>query len=565
MNKLPFIEKGHAGPMEFNRKSSGASPLFLWLYVFGIIIFLFIAIIRLFQLTVVKGTYYATLAENNRVREVVVEAERGNIYDRKGILLAGSHEGDAENELERVISSRMYYKPEATSHIIGYRQTADKNDMKQDPCLNKLKSGDKTGKSGIEKLFDCDLRGVYGKKLIEVDASGKYKRTIDFIPPQTGKELRLALDVTLQEKAQELMKGKKGAVVGVKPDTGEILVLFSSPTFNPQAFEDKDAQLAKAYFSDADKPLYNRAIEGVYPPGSTFKPFMVAAGLEEDAITTDTIFEDKGVLKAGEKEFNNWYYLEYGRTEGDVDVLKALQRSNDTYFYQLGGKLGPEKIKKWAELFGFQNKTGIGLNESEGIIPSSFWKEDVLKEQWYLGDTYNLSIGQGYVTTTPLQVAMGTAAFANGGYLCKPLLLKVGTNEAPKPECKKIPMSRKTYEIVREGMKMACETGGTGYPFFGFGIPEATVSAQLAKSGKNSSDSAKLLQVPQKRIEVGCKTGTAESHSESGKPHAWFTIFAPLEDEEIALTVIVEEGGQGSDEAAPIAKEILKTYFQRIE
>src|SRR5690606_7205950 len=146
-------------------------------------------------------------------------------------------------------------------------------------------------------------------------------------------------------------------------------------------FEDGDAKTASAYFTDEDKPLYNRALEGVYPPGSVFKMFVVAAGLEEKVITNDYTVEDKGVLKAGEQNFHNWYYLEYGRTEGEVDVYKALQRSNDIYFYELGGKLGPEKIKKWAELFGFNNETGIGLFESKGIIPSSFWKEDVLNEQ----------------------------------------------------------------------------------------------------------------------------------------------------------------------------------------
>lgn len=559
MNKLPFIEKGQASRMEFNRKSGGSSPLFLGLYAVGIVIFLFMAVIRLFQLTVVKGTYYSTLAENNRVREVVVEAPRGTVQDRKGITLVANHEPDAEDSLERVVSERIYYKPETVSHLIGYRQIADENDIKKDPCLNKLEMGDKTGKSGIEKLYECDLRGIHGKKLIEVDALGEYVRTLDYIPPVKGKELTLALDVLLQEKAEELLRGKKGTVVAIKPDTGEVLTLFSNPTFNPQVFEDADTKTTTAYITDPDKPLYNRALEGAYPPGSVFKMFVVAAGLEEKAVTDETVFEDKGVLQAGTREFHNWYYLEYGRTEGDVDVYKALQRSNDIYFYELGGKLGPEKIKKWAELFGFHNKTGIGLNEAEGIVPSAFWKEDTLKEQWYLGDTYNLSIGQGYVTTTPLQVAMGTAAFANGGYHCKPMLLKNGTALSGDPECKKIPIERNTYNIIREGMKMACEEGGTAYSFFDFRVTDGKQATDEAKIGTESA------QLAGRRVEVGCKTGTAENHSDSGKPHAWFTVFAPFNKPEIVLTVLVEEGGQGSDEAAPVAKEILQTYFERNE
>lgn len=559
MNRLPFIEKGHASKMEFNRKSSGNSPIFLGIYAVGIILFLFLTIIRLFQLTVVKGTYYSILAENNRVREVVVEAPRGKIVDRKGIVLVSNHEADPEKALERVNSERMYYYPETTSHLIGYRQAADENDITHDPCLNKLKNGDKTGKNGIEKLYECDLRGIHGKKLIEVDAMGKYVRTLDYIPPKEGTQLNLSIDLLLQQKAAELLQGKKGSVVAVKPDTGELLTVYSNPAYNPQVFEDSDVKEMAAYIKDADKPLYNRALEGAYPPGSVFKPFVVAAGLEEKAITTDTIFQDNGVLKAGQQDFHNWYYLEYGKTEGDVDVYKALQRSNDIYFYELGKQLGPEKIKKWAELFGFHNKTGIGLNEAEGIVPSTFWKEDTLKEQWYLGDTYNLSIGQGFVTTTPLQVAMGTSAFANGGYLCDPLLLKVGSTLAKEPNCKKIPMSRNTYNIVREGMKMACEQGGTGYPFFHFTVKDNSIASDEAKI---ATDGAKLGQKP---VQVGCKTGTAENYGKSGKPHAWFTIFAPFDKPEIVLTVMVEEGGQGSDISAPIAKEILQTYFERNE
>lgn len=565
MNNLPFIEKGRASRMEFNRKSTGSSPLFLGLYGAIVIIFLSIAIIRLFQLTVVKGAYYETLAESNRIREVIIESPRGTIYDRKGMVVVSNNKADASTSLERVISKRTYYDAESLSHVIGYRQIADLQDMKKDPCLNKLRIGDKTGKNGVEKLYECDLRGRNGKKLIEVDARGKYKKTLNLIPPEKGADIHLAIDSYLQKKAAELMKGKKGAVVGIKPETGEVLILLSSPSFNPQVFEDGDSKSVEANFTDKNKPMYDRAIEGAYPPGSVFKPFVVTAGIEEKAITDETIFEDTGVLKAGQQEFNNWYYLEYGKVDGEVDVYKALQRSNDIYFYQLGGKLGPEKIKKWAELFGFQNKTDIGLPETEGIVPASFWKEDVLNEQWYLGDTYNLSIGQGYLTVTPLQMAMGTSAFANNRNICKPLLLKVGSNLAEKPVCTKVPMSEKTYEIVREGMKQACETGGTGWPFFDFKVNEATGAATLSKAEKESSEGATLTQLSNKSVRVGCKTGTAESHAESGKPHAWFTVFAPFDKPEILLTVLVEESGQGSDVAAPIAKEILTSFFERIE
>lgn len=557
MNKLPFIQRGYTGSMDFQRKQNNSSPYFLGLYIVAVFVFFVVVIVRLFHLTVVKGAYYTTLSDNNRVREIIIEPKRGKITDRKGIVLANNHDPIESAQKERLISSRVYYKPESTGHILGYRQIADAHDLKNDPCINKLKLGDKTGKKGVEKLYECELRGIHGKKLMEVDAMGKYIKTLSVLEPISGHDIELAMDSMLQDKAQELLKGQKGAVVGIKPTTGEVLLLASNPAFNPQVFEDSASKEVSQLFTDQDKPMFNRATEGTYPPGSTFKMFVAAAGLEEKAVTADTVFKDEGKLKAGQRDFHNWYYLEYGKTEGEVNLLKSLQRSNDIYYYQLGAKLGPEKIKKWAELFGFHSRTGIGLDESEGIIPSTFWKEDKLKEQWYLGDTYNLSIGQGYVSATPLQVALATVPFANGGKYCKPMLLKKGSNGEAIPQCETLPMSQKTYDIIREGMKLACDPGGTAWPFFDFGVKESTPSA----TASTATSGAEIKHA----IEVGCKTGTAESHAENGKPHAWFTVFAPYDNPEIVLTVIVEAVGQGSDIAAPIAKEILQSYFERLQ
>ncbi len=559
MNRnLPFLEKGSTGSLSFHGGGGNSSRFFFMLYVVGVCAFFLTIIVRLFQLTIVKGNYYAQLAEDNRVHEIIIEAPRGKIYDRKGILLASSTSPDITEQRDRVESKRVYYNAEAFSHILGYRQIADKTDLTKDICLNKLKIGDKVGKKGVEQLYECDLRGERGKKLVEVDAMGEQIKTLSILAPSAGKDIQLALDSYLQEKAHALISGTKGSVVALKPKTGEVLILESSPGFDPQLFEDGDTKKTQELILNEDKPLFNRALEGNYPPGSTFKMFVASAGLEEGVITPEETIEDNGVLEAGPLKFHNWYYLEYGRTDGSVDLIKSLQRSNDIYYYTLGGKLGPEKIKKWAEEFGFQNKTGIGLYENAGIIPSSFWKEEVLGERWYLGDTYNLSIGQGYVTSTPLQVAAATAVFANEGYLCKPKLLKSSSDN--KSDCRKVPISENTYEVVREGMKAACEVGGTAHPFFDFRIGKKTAS----ESAKMSTEEAKLA-MEGTRVEVGCKTGTAESHAESGKPHAWFTIFAPYENPEIVVTVLIEEGGQGSDEASPVAKEILQAYFEREE
>lgn len=535
MDKIPFIERGNTGSLHFHRSTSRVNTILFTLYILGICAFFIAATARLFHLTVARGEYYFSLSEQNRVRDVIIEAKRGEMVDRKGVVLAFNDEPKDATSDARLTSRRHYPFNESMSHLLGYRQDADEGDFKHDLCVNKLTLGDKTGKKGVEKLMECELRGEHGRKLIEVDAHGTPIRTLHVIPPVQGRTITLALDSYLQEIAYKQMLQKKGAVIALKPKTGEILTLLSSPSFNLDAFENSSSSEINSILQDKDKLLFNRASEGTYPPGSTFKLFVAAAGLQEKAVKPDTLIEDNGFIKAGPLIFHNWYYLEYGKTEGEVDVVKALQRSNDIYFYELGAKLQPEKIKKWGELFGLHTRTAFGLEEAEGVLPSSFWKEDTLNEKWYLGDTYNLAIGQGYVSATPLQIALGTAAFANGGYYCKPLLFKKDTPFAQPVNCRKIPMAKSTYDLVRKGMKAACEEGGTGWPFFDF------------------------------PVRVGCKTGTSESHALSGKPHAWFTVFAPFDDPEIVMTVLVEESGQGSDVAAPIAKEVLKAFFERKE
>jgi penicillin-binding protein 2 len=553
-SKLPIFEKGNYESISVETYSTGSNLRLLTIYAFLVLSFFLVALLRLFHLSVVKGSYYQALASDNRLKEVVIEAPRGSIFDRKGILLAGNTNSEVTDFFSRANSYRVYYASESASHVLGYRQLADKTDLQNDPCLNKLKLGDKTGKKGIEQLFDCDLRGVHGQKMIEVDALGSPVRVLNIVPPIAGKELHISIDSMLQEIAYKSLGGRKGAVAGIKPSTGEVLILTSSPGFSPQIFEDSNSEEVKKTISSSDKKLFNRALEGNYPPGSTFKMFVAAAGLEEGVIRSEEKILDKGFIEAGPLKFHNWYYLEYGKTDGEVDLIKSLQRSNDIYYYLLGAKLGPDRIRRWAELFGFQNKTGIGLNEVAGIVPSAFWKEETLKTKWFLGDTYNLSIGQGYVTANPLQVTLATSVFANGGYYCQSKILK-SASEKDK-NCRKVPMSEDTYKVIREGMLSVCVPGGTGHPFFNFSVKDLSNSFKE----QDNSNSTEI----KKTISVGCKTGTAESQL-GKKPHAWFTIFAPYEDPEIVLTVLVEEGGQGSDIAAPIAKEVLTSYFERLE
>lgn len=546
MSKLPYFQKGDSKGIHFFSTNNRLMENIFFIYIALIFLFLIILFLRFFQLTIVKGNYYRTLSEQNRLREIVIEAPRGEIVDRKGFVIAQNLNPNINQKInpgllngdQKIISRRVYNSPEAIAPLIGYRQIADTEDLKNNTCQNKLQAGNRTGKKGVEKLFDCQLRGKSGKKLVEIDAQGRYLKTVDVIPPVPGDKIQLALDFELQKKSYELVKNVKAAIVVTNPKTGEILASVSSPSFSSQDFEDNLNNNIRAYLNDKNNPLFNRVAEATYPPGSIFKLIVATAGLEEKVIDEKTEVEDKGTIKAGAATFGNWYFLQYGKVEGMVNIVKAISRSNDIFFYKVGEKTGVEKIKKWSDIFGLGKHTEIGIDEVEGIIPSTFWKKEVLNENWYLGDTYNLSIGQGYVGTTPLQIALVSDVFANGGYLCKPELLKIQNPKSRVQNCKKLPISQKTIDLIREGMMQVCSTGGTGWPLFDF------------MAGKT-------------KIQTACKTGTAESHAASGMPHAWITVFAPYINPEISVTILIEEGGQGSDVAGPIAKEILKAYFER--
>lgn len=544
-------------------KDPARRTLFLTL-VFFVGIFFFILLIKLFTLTVVKGSYYRRLSESNRIQEIPIEPRYGTIQDRKGFALAENVRAEISDTQDFIRSDRIYHFPEEIAHIIGYRQIADKKDMQTDYCPRKLLTSERVGKKGVEKLFDCELRGIPGKKLIEVNASGKKEGVIAVVPPIDGETIRLALDIELQRAAFSALKGRRGVVIAMKPTTGEILVFVSSPSFDPTLFEKGDVRVSEI-LDDKEKPLLNRITEGVYPPGSIFKPIIAAGALEEETFTEKTIVEDNGFVMAGSLRFGNWYFLQYGKTEGPVDMIKAIQRSNDTYFYKLGEKMGPEKIQSWAEKFGLGTAINIGFDEAEGTLPSPFWKSEVLHEQWYLGDTYNYSIGQGYLSTTPLQMAYALLPFANNGIQCKPQLLKGAT-----PECKKLPIKQSTLDVIDEGMEKACTNGGTGWPLFDFKVKNTELFAQdlekFPEDKKASAEAAMNRDMKYFRpIQTSCKTGTAESHAKSGIPHAWAEVFASSDKPEIAITVLVEEAGQGSDVAVPIARDVLTTYFERVE
>jgi len=562
-NKLSPVQKMAMGDIQFRGVQDPRRKTVFAFFISGITIIFVILFIRLFNLTIVKGEYYKRLSESNRIKEMLIEPLYGAIRDRKGFVLAENKKSDVADTKDFIRSQRVYYYPEETAHLTGYRQIADEYDLQHDYCMRKLVPGERVGKKGIEQQYDCDLRGIPGKKLIEVNASGKPEGVIAVIPPTAGKDIQLAIDIELQKVAYKALAGRRGVVIAMQPKTGELLAFVSSPSFDPTLFETGDSNV-KNIINNEDKPLLNRITEGVYQPGSIFKPILAVGALEDNIITKDFIIQDEGFVMAGTLRFGNWYLLQYGKTEGPVDMVKAIRRSNDTYFYKLGEKMGPEKIQQWAEKFGLGSIVGMGFPEGEGTLPSPFWKKETLKENWYLGDTYNYSIGQGYLLTTPLQMAYALNAFPNNGYECKPQFLKGVT-----PDCKKLPLSLKNIQTIQEGMRQACSTGGTGWPLFDFKvkISPSQLEGQPSqlKSGKTkiATDSADFNRF--QPIPVACKTGTAESHAKSGIPHAWIYAYAPLVNPEIAITVLVEEGGQGSDIAAPIARDVFKAYFERVE
>lgn len=590
--------------------------------LFSIILFLIFFALgwRLFNLTVINGYRYRALADGNRTRDLVRHAPRGNLLDRTGkpltvnlpqyrLLKPCGKEGTTDErsacvsritseEGERLVKdglpsgwflevdyNRQYLFPEATAHLTGYTGELSEEELKdQYFALRNYQRGDRIGRTGAEAVFEDRLRGRDGRELIETDAAGHILRTLGRDTEREGESITLSVDAALAEVARRAFPdGAKGAVIVSKPTTGEILALYSSPSFTPNAFSLGMSQSEyDALVGNPNRPMFNRAIGGVYPPGSTFKIVTALAALEEGAVSKSTVVEDTGVIHIGPFEFPNWFWKQYGKTDGAVDIVKALQRSNDIYFYKAGEWMGITKLAKWATRIGLGKPLGIELGgEAAGLMPDPDWKQKNFQtagdlaarnNEWYLGDTYHVSIGQGYLLTTPLQVNAWTNVIANGGKICPPTILKLGDTGKNRQRCISLNIKQETIDLVRSGMQRACASGGTGWPLFDFGVkrgatydPSATTSAGIR---------------PDVKIPVACKTGTAEFGDPNNKTHAWFTAFAPVPaddlpkdaaadgkiltgEPEIAVTVLVEGAGEGSDRAAPVAKKILEEWFSR--
>ncbi|HRY63251.1 MAG TPA: penicillin-binding protein 2, partial [Patescibacteria group bacterium] len=568
---------------------------------------------RLCWLQFFKGSDYAAIAEGNRLRTNILKAGRGIIYDRFNVPLVANiphyslffvpgdlpKENSAKEKLAADISRlitkdqsavwelfsnapadsfqavlisdeltsdqaialsvyeadlpgirlsidprREYISGSGLSHILGY--LGEVNDQE----LTALKSqgyepGDYVGKNGLELYYENLLKGENGAEEVEVDAHGKAKKIIGRREPIPGQDLVLTLDLDLQKKLAESLSaaiikshGSGSAIaVALNPQNGEVLALVSLPDFDNNFFSAGiNREAYNKYLADPLNPLFNRSISGTYPPGSTFKPVVAAAALEEGIISEATTFLSTGGLRIDKWFFPDWKAGGHGR----VNVIGALANSVNTFFYYIGGGygefegLGVDLIKKYAAAFNLGTPTGIDLpGEAAGFLPDEAWKLAVKKEPWYIGDTYHLAIGQGDILVTPLQVALYTAAIANGGTLYRPHLLKeVKTSQPIALEeyfIKKDFIAQKNMELIRRGLR-------------------ATVVSGSARS---------LSDLP---VAVAGKTGTAQVSGDL-PTHAWFTGFAPYEQPEIAITILIENGGEGSTFAVPVFHDVLAWYF----
>lgn len=563
---------------------------------FLLLVFLFavlsILLIRLFDLQLLKGSYYRFLSDSNRTRTSIIHSPRGIIFDRNGTSLVFNTAGfrktvgektkvltreqalpllaSGEKNLE-IDSLRQYPYKGSFAHVLGYIGQISKEELTKNIFENR-RGGDLIGKMGLEREYEEKLAGIDGKELSEVDALGNTVRTLGKVDPHPGEDIKTNLDARLQLAAFEAFTDiKKGAII-VSTPKGEILALISKPSFDQNLFTMGEHYLpasGSAYgnvsellLDDRNQPLLNRAIAGTYPPGSTFKLITASAGLEEKIIDENFQIEDTGVIAIGPFSFSNWYFTQYGKKDGFLNVVSAIKRSNDIFFYKLAELVGVEKLSAMAKKFGLGSRLGIDSEgEAKGVVPTPSWKEEAIGEPWFLGDTYHYGIGQGYLLATPLQVNSWTQVVANGGMLYQPQLLK---NSIPiKSGQNSKFLSKRTIDLIREGMVESCSPGGVAWPLFEFKVK----SSKLKVDGKNFSEVAEATISAQfknyREISVACKTGTAQHGGKEDMPHAWITLFAPAYDPQIVVTVLAESSGEGSNIAAPIAKKILEEWFGR--
>src|SRR6266550_1012660 len=571
---------------------------------------------RLAFLQVMQGERYTFLSENNRIRIKRVPGTRGMIFDRQGQLLVDSrpsfdlifvpedsespentlrllarylqrdehellktfeenksraafdelvigrdidwpsmvavetHQLDLPGVTLRARPRRSYADGPMAAHVLGYLGEINPKQLKV------LKDegyviGDEIGQYGLERRWEELLRGQSGGQQVEVDALGRRVRVLHEVTDVPGYTVHLTLDRQLQEAAYEALKDKQGTIVALDVRSGAILALASTPAFDPNAFargikSDEWSGLIK----DQLRPLSNRAIQGQYPPGSTFKIIMSIAGLEEGVIQPESSIQDPGFYTFGNRSFRDWKKGGHGT----VNLHKAIVESCDTYFYQLGPKLGVDRIAKWAHAFGLGEKTGVVLDDEKGgTIPDTEWKRKRFRQPWFPGETVSVAIGQGYVTVTPLQLANMMAAVANGGKLYRIYIVnKVESVDGATvreygPEIiRNIELKPDTLKRVHEALADVVNgTGGTG------GAARSRIVRVAGKTG-----TAQVVEMKGGYVKT-------EQLAYFNRDHAWFVSYAPVDNPQIAIAVLVEHGGHGGDAAAPMAKKVFEKYMEK--
>lgn len=597
----------------YSREGVAGATTRLFTFSAIVVVGTIILLSRLWFLQILNGDDYRQKSENNRVRIRPILAARGMILDRFGKVMVDNRPAfdvfllredagnlkeaiknvsgiiktrpeDIETSLRRespirpvrikrdidretlatlltnrldlpgitvsIEPKRSYPYGNLGSHLFGHIGEVTEKQLSVGSYTD-YRMGSLIGKSGLELKYETYLKGVDGGKYVEIDASGRELSILKEVDSYPGNNLVTTIDLELQKAAEEAFKDKAGAVVAMDPRNGEVLAMISSPAFNPDMFSGPlDSEEWNLLINNPLKPLQNRAIQGQYPPGSTYKTIVAAAALEEGVITKDTAFQCNGSYRFGNRNYRCWK----SDGHGSVSLHRAIVESCDTYFYQVGLKLGIDKIAEYSRKFGLGRPTGIELSdEKSGVVPDRAWKQKRFGTPWFEGETLSCAIGQGFNLVTPIQLLTAYAALTNGGDVYQPHLAKAIVGPDGKvlrtllPEArKKLILSPETVELLKAGLQgVVNEPGGT-------------------------ARSARLDD-----IKVGGKTGTTQVVAMRAdqrvrgedltywfRDHAWFASFAPVEDPRIALVVFIEHSGySGGHAAAPVAGKILKSFF----
>ncbi|RZM79248.1 penicillin-binding protein 2 [Leptolyngbya iicbica] len=420
---------------------------------------------------------------------------------------------------------RNYPNGDLAAHVLGYTGEITQEEL-DSPKYADYRLGDIIGQMGSEAAFESMLQGEWGGQQVEVDSSGRVISVLGDKPAVSGNDVQLTIDLEVQKLAEQALGDRQGAIVAIEPKSGEILAMVSRPAFDPNIFTTNITDAQWAQLQGQRYPFVNRALQG-FPPASTFKIVTTAAGIESGAFAHETILPTYGAITIGGIAFHDWNNVGFG----PLGFRGAMAMSSDTFFYQVGRRIGGETLIQWTRRFGFGSKTGIelGAEESPGLVPDDAWKRDVIGYQWFVGDTINMSIGQGYLQTSPLQVAVMFAVPANGGYMVTPHLLK--DSRTPDDWREPMGLQPETVKILQDGLRQVI-SGGT----------------------------AQALNLPNLPPIAG-KTGTAEA--DPFENHTWFGAYAPADDPEILIVAFGENsGGGGGSVAAPMVKQMLEAYYK---